>query len=402
MLRDYQRDAVVKVINDFNVPGNSIACLPTAAGKSWVIAATAKYFNLPVLILCKTGELLAQNKDKLSKVTDMVDIGTYSASANEKTIKLFTFATIGSVYKKPELFSHFRYAFVDECQDVRSDNDDSMYMQLFDRARIPKIYGISATPFLNVSETEYLGFADGKKLFETTTTLQLMNRMEDGFWKRIIYNITPKEIEELGFTVPVKYMDYPLLADNEMRLKSNQSDFDENHFAIKTRNKEQIIIDNLEHCKENYHSILVFCSTVIQAKSLSSMVENSAVVDSKTPKKERDQIISDFKTGKVKVVFNVKCLTVGFDHPSLDCLIMLRPTKSLGLWQQFVGRGVRISPETGKTKCDVIDFAGNHRRMGDASNIHLVENNGIWNVSSGDKLWHGVVTAKYSNINEHS
>ena len=389
MLRDYQRTAVVSMINDLNVSGNSILCLPTAAGKSWIIAAFVKYTKLPALILCPSKELLEQDRDKLSQIVDKSEIGTYSASLNEKNIRQYTFATIGSIYKKPEFFSHFRYVIVDECQNVRPDKDNSMYMKLFRRTKIKKVFGVTATPFLNVSDMEFLGMKDGQRVFQTSSKLQVMCRMDDGFWKDIIYSVTPKEIESLGFTVPVKYLSCALLPDDQLKLKRDNSDFDENYFAYKTRNQESIIIDNVNYCAQNYHSVLVFCSNIIQANTLSSSIEGSAVVTSKTPSKERSKIISDFKLGKTKVVFNVSCLTVGFDHNSLDCLVVIRPTMSLGLWQQMVGRGVRISPETNKTRCDVIDFAGNHKRLGDASDIRVEKRNSVFDVYSGEKAWHG-------------
>lgn len=388
MLRDYQRTAVVSMINDLNVSGNSILCLPTAAGKSWIIAAFVKYTKLPTLILCPSKELLEQDRDKLLQIVDKAEIGTYSASLNEKNIRQYTFATIGSCFRKPELFSHFKCVIVDECQNVRSDKDDSMYMKLFRRSKIPKIYGITATPFLNVSDMEFLGVEDGQRVFQTSSRLQVMCRMDDKFWKDIIYSITPKEIESFGFTVPVKYLSCALLPDDQLKLKRDNSDFDENYFAYKTRNQESVIVDNINYCSQNYHSVLVFCSNIIQANTLSSSIDGSAVVTSKTPSKERSKIISDFKLGKTKVVFNVSCLTVGFDHNSLDCLVVIRPTMSLGLWQQMVGRGVRISPETNKTRCDVIDFAGNHKRMGDASDIHMDKTLEGWDVISNGQRWH--------------
>lgn len=388
MLRDYQRSATVAMINDLQNNNHSLLCLPTAAGKSWIISAFVAYTKIPTLILCPSKEILEQDMDKLSRLVPKDDIGVFSASLGRKDIKMFTFATIGSIFRKPQMFREFKVVIVDECQNVRSDKDDSMYMKLFRANNYSKIFGITATPFLNVSEMEFLGVEDGQRVFQTSSKLQVMCRMDDGFWKDIIYSVTPKEIEALGFTVPVKYLSCALIPDDQLRLKRDGSDFDENYFAYKTRNQESVIVDNITYCSENYRSVLVFCSTIAQANVLSSLVDGSVVVTSKTHPKERAQTISDFKSGRIKVVFNVSCLTVGFDHPSLDCLVMLRPTKSLGLWQQFVGRGVRISPETNKTKCDVIDFAGNHKRLGDASDIRIEKTPQGWDVVSGGMKWH--------------
>ena len=85
-------------------------------------------------------------------------------------------------------------------------------------------------------------------------------------------------------------------------------------------------------------------------------------VSSKNTKKEREEILSDFKSGKVSFVVNVGILTTGFDFPALDCIILARPTKSLALFYQMVGRGVR--PAQNKTNCEIYDLCGNWGTFG--------------------------------------
>lgn len=72
-------------------------------------------------------------------------------------------------------------------------------------------------------------------------------------------------------------------------------------------------------------------------------MEGAKVITAKTKSEERDNIITGFKDGNIKIVFNVGVLTTGFDHPSLDCIILIRPTRSIGLYYQMIGRGVRIA-----------------------------------------------------------
>ena len=80
-----------------------------------------------------------------------------------------------------------------------------------------------------------------------------------------------------------------------------------------------------------------------------------------TPGKERDQLIESFKQQKIKYLVNVSVLTTGFDAPHVDLIAILRPTESVSLYQQIVGRGLRLAPE--KEDCLVIDFAGNRYNL---------------------------------------
>src|SRR4051812_26364974 len=105
-LRPYQKQAVEKILWSMKLAGNDLLCLPTGAGKSIVIAEVAARLDREILILQPTKEILEQNLSKLLNFVSPHDIGVYSASMNSKTIRKFTFATIGSVYKKPWLFDH--------------------------------------------------------------------------------------------------------------------------------------------------------------------------------------------------------------------------------------------------------------------------------------------------------
>lgn len=389
MLRPYQTDAVFAMLDDLDTPGNSVLSLGTAAGKSHLIAEFVKSINSPVLILCPNREILTQNKEKLLKLVDKGEVGVFSAALNEKTIKLYTFATIGSIFRKPELFSHFRVCIVDECHVVRPDKPTSMYIKLFRCNNFPKCFGLTATPYLNITKVLYRGVEDNKRVYESTTSLQLIYRMANSFWKRIIFNYDAKKLQEEGYTVPVIYKEYHLIDPEHMRLNSNGSEYDQEAFARQVYTKEDIIADISKRAGEKYKSVLVFCANVAQAESLHQKVEGSEVVTAKTPAKQREQIVEKFKLGDIKILFNVSCLTTGFDSPRTDCLICLRPTKSIGLYQQFIGRGVRVSPETGKTHCTVIDLSGTYHRLGAAEDIRLVKKDDVYNLeSSSGKLWH--------------
>ena len=396
MLREYQDQAVLAMLGDLRRPGNSIVCLPTAAGKSHIIAEFAHRSGGKVLILCPNREILKQDREKLSHYTPDNTIGIYSASLNSRTIKMFTFATVGSVYKRASLFSAFDCVVVDEAHEVPTESPNSMYMKFFGLNDFPKTFGLTASPYRNIKSSEFLGVADGKRQVETTSTLKLITRLDDSFWDRIIYNINPQVLRDLRFTLPTVYRQHHLLPPDRLKLLRDGSDYDQGFFARAVAGRERALANTIIKAEARFASILVFCANIAQANSLSGLVPGSGVVHSKIGTKDRLNIVTGFRDGLIKTVFNVQCLTLGFDSPRLDCLVILRPTRSLSLWQQFIGRGVRISPKTNKTQCTVLDFSGTYSRMGAAEDIQIKrDESGRWNVWSGDQFWHDERVSSY-------
>lgn len=125
---------------------------------------------------------------------------------------------------------------------------------------------------------------------------------------------------------------------------------------------------------------LVFAATIKEAEKLHSLIPNSAVVTSDTPKKEREKIVSDFRNKKLKVLINCQIFTVGFDYPQLDCIILARPTRSVRLHCQILGRGTRKAD--GKTLCDIIDYVGNVRNIGKLESIKVEKVENLWDITS--------------------
>ena len=132
------------------------------------------------------------------------------------------------------------------------------------------------------------------------------------------------------------------------------------------------------------NGILVFTRFLKEAQRLADEIDGCAMVSGETPKAEREQILEGFKAGNIKVVVNVGVLTTGFDYPELDTIVMARPTKSLSLWYQIVGRAIRPSPL--KEKGWVIDLCGNLNRFGRVQDLVLVEPKpNMWQVQSNGR-----------------
>lgn len=385
--RYYQEDALKAIKDSLTIEGNDLVVLPTGAGKSIVIALLAEYLNIDVLVLQPSKEILEQNAKKLANYVPQSDIGIYSASMDSKEIQKYTFATIGSVHTKPELFKHFKVVIIDEAHAVNPKDSGSMFIKFLKAIGNPKVIGFTATPYRNMNGYHRVG-----SVLEVAVTLKLICRIKPEFWKRIIYNINNQELTAKGFLCPLKYIDATLVKHKDIPLNKSQSDFDLDKYEKKVEEKHERILKGIDWAEKTYKSILVFCSSISQAQKYSDLTPNSACVHSKISKSERERIIDEFKDGTIKTVFNVGVLTTGFDHPALDCIILIRPTRSLLLYYQMLGRGVRIAE--GKDHCMVIDFSGSLKSMGKISTIRL-EKPYLWELTTETGSWHNKPLYKY-------
>jgi DNA repair protein RadD len=400
-LRNYQKQAVDAVINDMKYDGNSLVVLPTGAGKSIVIAEVTNRINKPALILQPSKEILEQNLEKLRRYVSKIDTGIYSASFGLKQVRKFTFATIQSVYKKAELFRDFGLILFDEAHSYDPKNLDGMFATFLNGLDKPKVFGFTASPFRNYTRQFYEKAKNGiDTLMVAETRLKLINRIEPRFWNKIVFNINGAELIDKGYLCELKYYDLSFYRREELQLNSSGSDYDLEKFVTKLKRHEQKIIEYVARCAAHYKSVLVFCSTVEQAKLLASGMKDAECVDGKTKDSRREEIIEGFKAGKIKVVFNVGVLTTGFDHPELDCIMLLRPTRSLSLYYQMLGRGVRIAD--GKESCAVVDFTKTYKALGRIETIELVKEKTdlfqtypAWNVRTETGIWNDFLVSTF-------
>jgi DNA repair protein RadD len=390
-LRPYQSDALDAVKKDIIKDGASLIVMPTASGKSHVIAEAAA-LQEPVLILQPSQELLAQNKAKLEAIVPVKDIGIYSASFKRKDIKTFTFATIQSVYKKGDLFAHIPIVIIDEAHGLAPRSLGTMYQKLLKDMGQPKVFGFTATAYR--LENSYYRYRDwmGEWQVEMATMLKLLNRMRNkkstAFWKRIIYHISHQELLDQGYLSPLQYIDKPLLPYESIPINKSHSEYNLEAYAQAVVGREADMIRTIAEAQRRHKSVLVFCATTDQARHLQGVIKGSAVVLAETDKKERAAIVKSFKSGTIKTVFNVGTLTTGFDHPALDCVVLLRPTRSLPLYNQMLGRLTRLAP--GKTHGTVIDLTGTCKALGRIETFSLyINEKGLWDLrTEKHKRWH--------------
>lgn len=383
ILRDYQTEAFEKIIWSIGkkLNGNDLVVLPTGSGKSLVISYLASVLNEPILILQPSEEILRQNYEKLLCYVGSEKIGIYSASFNKKEVNHFTFATIGSI-KVSEYFKHFKIVIIDESHLVNPKDMGSMFMSFLKEIGNPKVIGFTATPMRMA--TTWLDW--GKPEQRQVTTVKLINRLKGFFWNRILYNKSIAELIEAGHLCKPEYLDMSGFSHDEIALNKSRSDFDLESFSKLSLTRKKNILKALEYAYANSKSTLVFCSSVSQAIDLSSCVPGSRFIEAKTPKKEREEIIKGFKNGSIKMVFNMGVLTTGFDHPAIDCIVLIRPTRSIVLYIQMLGRGLRNA--VGKTSCKIIDLTGTVKTLGRVETFRIEKVDGFWDIVSEKGRWH--------------
>lgn len=381
-LRDYQQqasDAAIRFFKDTKSQKNAIMVLPTGSGKSLIIADIAARLNGYVLVFQPSREILEQNFKKLCSY-GVMDCSVYSASLNSKDVSRITFATIGSVINHPELFTHFNYVIIDECHLVNPK--EGMYKEFLTMLKC-KILGLTATPYRLSSSRDF------------GSMLKFITRTRPCVFSDVIYHVQISTLLDMGYLAKLNYYQMNPVGWNELNLKVNTTGADYTDKSV-VREYERIdfygflvsIVRRLMNPKSGgkRKGILVFTRFLKEAQRLTQSVPGTAIVSGDTPKKEREEILEAFKSGRIPVVANVGVLTTGFDYPELDTIVMARPTMSLALWYQIVGRAIRPHPD--KEAGWIVDLCGNIKRFGEVKDLRLVNGgNGKWAVwSKGRQL----------------
>lgn len=376
-LRDYQQkasDAAATFFQDTKKKTNAIMVLPTGSGKSLIIADIASRLDGHTLVFQPSKEILEQNFKKLCSY-GILDCSIYSASFNSKEISRITFATIGSVKGHPELFGHFKNVIIDECHLVNPK--EGMYRDFLSMLKC-KVLGLTATPYRLSSSRDF------------GSMLKFITRTNPHIFYDVIYHVQVSTLLDMGYLAKLNYFPMNPIGWNELNLKVNTTGADYTEKSVQ-KEYERIdfygyivhIVQRLMNPKTGgkRKGILVFTRFLKEAERLTMSIPGCAIVSGDTPKKEREQILEAFKSGEIPVVANVGVLTTGFDYPELDTIVMARPTMSLAMYYQIVGRAIR--PHPSKESGWFVDLCGNIKRFGEVSDLRLVDGgNGKWAVYS--------------------
>jgi len=383
-LRPNQIEPVRKGLEFFKSkkPHPSIIVAPTAFGKSIVIAKICHEVNEKMVIIQPSKELLEQNYNKFIGLGGEASI--YSAAMGEKEIGDVTYATIGSIVKIAHKFKSLGITkvIIDEC-DRFPREPDGMLRKFLKASGVTHILGLTATP-LKLQTNLGLDFKPFSKLVMLTSKSKKGN-----FFKDIIHVAQIKEMCDLGFWSPLQYESYDF-DTGQLVYNSSNAEFTDDSIrrAYKQQDISGKIIKRISELPDR-KSILIAVPSIEEAKELSTRLPSCEAVFSGMPDADRDKIISDFKSLKLRIVVQVTILSVGFDHPQLDCIITGRPTASLSWWYQFVGRVTRIHPE--KQDGLVIDFVGSVPKFGKVEELYYKQEDAIWKLyGEGQKLLSGV------------
>lgn len=380
--RKYQIEPIKVCVDFFNRESNpSIAVMPTAWGKSFLIAKVAESVKDNLLVLQPSKELLEQNISKFHLLGGRASI--YSASFGSKRISSTTYATIGSIKSIGKRFKEmgFTKMIVDEADQY--PRSEGMFGQFIKDSEIKKCLGVTATPLKLQSNMDAYGNQFSKLVMLTS------NSKKGRFYKDIISVSQIQEIIKLGYWSKLHYEQY-ILDETGLKYNSTKADFTEESIKkiYESNDIQGKIIQKIIDLPDR-KSILVFVPSIQDALELVRRTPGSAAVYSGMPDADRTRITTGFKNLSIRVVYNVNIFSVGFDHPRLDCIIDGYPTGSLTRYYQRLGRGTRIHPE--KEDCLIVDFSGNVKRFGRIEHFHYVKEGSLWKLyGENDNLLSGI------------
>lgn len=383
-LRKYQEEAVNALGNywsKFTKP--CVLQLATGAGKSWIIAEIVKRSKQPTLILQPSVEILEQNYEKLilSGVPEE-DIAICSASAGSWEVAKITLATIGTIKSHAEHCQHFRIVLIDECDVVPVDRADSMYVKFLNKLPHARIVGLTASPWRNQSFSKR--FEDPHVFCRPLTRIFCNGGKKtlfgSWFWSGgIIYKCDIPYLQENGYLAKTVYhiaeADWSFVKD-----VAGRTDFDTtnmNKFMDIEANTSRFT-QAVTWAMQNGLKTIVFSPNIDMNFRLKSCIEalggTVECMDSDNDTKEsRQKKMDDFRNGKFQFLVNVGMVGRGVDVPSVDSVLLCRPTKSLSLYTQYVGRCLRPDPARPNKVAYVLDLAGNVDRFGEVEHIKMAK-----------------------------
>lgn len=333
-LRPYQQQAKDAIFREWNQGHNkTLLVLPTGCGKTIVFAKVAEEcvrHGDRVLIMAHRGELLEQASDKIAKTTGL---GTVVEKAEQSCLGSWFRIVVGSVQSlqndnrlKKFDSDYFDTIIVDEAHHVLSNS----YQKVMEHFSGAKVLGVTATP--DRGDMRNLG----------------------NFFESLAYEYTlPKAIKE-GYLSPIKAMTIPLKIDfSNVAVQAGDFKVSDIDTALDPY-LHQIAQEMKKYCMDR--KTVVFLPLVKTSQKFRDILnaEGFHAAECNGSTQARAEILDDFDKGKYNVLCNSMLLTEGWDCPSVDCVIVLRPTKVRSLYCQMVGRGTRLCE--GKENLLLLDF----------------------------------------------
>ena len=342
----------------------AFACIEaaTGAGKSHMIAAIARFIHeltgKRILCLAPSAELVMQNREKYLATGN--PCSTFSASAGAKELRHpVVFGSPLTVKNRISRFCKpgaegYALVVVDECHGV-TPTVQGIISAMREANPNLRVLGLTATPYRLGSGYVFQEWPDGR--------INGPHKARDPYFAKCVYRVDARSLIAQGYLTPPVigateakgYDTSALVADARGRFDAAEVDRAYHGHGRKTA----AIVGDVVRQAQDRRGVLMFAATVRHAEEVMASLPPSlsAIVTADTKKSDRDRILREFKAQRLKYLVNVAVLTTGFDAPHVDLIAMLRKTESVGLLQQIVGRGLRLSP--GKADCLVLDYTTN-------------------------------------------
>ena len=332
LLRDYQLDCLNTVNNHFKTHDKQLIVLPTGSGKTFIFLTLISSKNYRSLIICPTIDL--QNQILL----EFKKFGLNSVSTNIDTDAshfIFVAASLNKDRTKEFLYRRkFDIIVIDEAHRANCKT----YIQFLDNYPYPhKLLGCTATP-------ERL---DKKPLTQVFT--------------HFTYKISLLELIKNKYLVDLSCF----RIRTKIKISNRKSDFTSTELKMLDSDTRNDVIKKtfLQNCTQK--KTLIFCLNIEHADKISLLLREHGIkcasIHGNKSLQERKDIIEGFRKGKYTCLTNCQLLTEGFDEPSIEALIIARPTCSKALYTQMIGRGLRTYP--GKTECVLYELTDNNHSI---------------------------------------
>lgn len=378
--RWYQKEASDKIMEFLDAKeGNPLAVLPTGSGKTVIICGLidrwlSKFPDTSVLVLSHVKEILSQDHSALSSYFQGHEIGLWSSGLGVKNKKKITVAGIQSIKNNTKQFSKVSLIIIDEAHLINHKNHGS-YRKFFEKMDA-RLVGLTATPYR--LGQGYLTDGDSPLFTEIVydlSSFKNFNRLiEEGYLSDLITVKSKTQLKTDGLKVIAGDFSESEMSKKFNRISITNSAIKEILNKGKDRKRWLVFAIDIAHAEA--------INTALVAQGVSS-----AVIHSKM-KEDRQEAIEKLRSGTIRCLVNVNCLTTGIDIPTIDLIAAIRPTKSHVLHVQAIGRGLRCvyapdmpldTPEqrrkamlaSEKANCLVLDFAGNTERLGAINDIQI-------------------------------
>lgn len=343
-LRSYQQDAVNAIRFNFIEKKRQYVEMPTGSGKTVTFLSYAKQYHKKILIIVPSLQLMHQIYETALKFYEPEEISR-KGDRHDDAIANLHICTIhslrGNYADSIVINEKFDLIIIDEAHHTQADSYKKFISNKVVETPSVRILGVTATP----------DRIDGKliqeMLGECTFNLSILEMIEDGYLS---------DIEGLSVKTKIDLSD----------IDDHHGDFNLNQLYMKlcTESRNNMILDL---CKTQMQDrkTLIFCINIQHSKLVNKLLNANGIscmhIDGTMKTMQKTSILNAFHEGEISTLCNCQLLTEGFDEPSINGIIIARPTRSRSLFTQMVGRGLRIF--TGKKNCKIIDIVDNHRNL---------------------------------------